>query len=295
MSSRWRWGRLLFLTTQYPSNKNLDTAFCIAIVNNVNIYRVNMAYAKLFSTITDSSLWGASKEARILFVSMLARADAVGFIEAALPGLARMANLTIAETERALAEIMAPDPHSKSTNADGRRVVKVERGWCLVNYEAYRLRRDEEERREYMRKYMSSYRKGHPVNSVNSSKLSKPQLAKAEAEAEAEREKKGNLPTPHNEPADENQPITLAKPMGPATPKRGLPDFLAMNRALFIGREERADWEAILRQWGWDACEAAARALAKAAARGTKIYRSDFVAWLDDHYELTNDDESATT
>lgn len=117
-----------------------------------------MAYAKLFSTITESSLWSASKDARLLFLSMLAKADQVGFVEAALPGLARMANLTLPETEAALAELMAPDPYSKSSDCDGRRVVKAPRGWCLVNYEAYRDRRDEDQRRDYMRKYMRDYR-----------------------------------------------------------------------------------------------------------------------------------------
>lgn len=141
-----------------------------------------MAYAKLFSTITESSLWSASKDARLLFLSMLAKADQVGFIEAALPGLARLANLTLTETEAALSELMAPDPHSKSPDCDGARVVKVERGWCLVNYEVYRERRDDDARREYMRDYMKRYR------SVNSGKLCKPQLAQAEAEASPEAE-----------------------------------------------------------------------------------------------------------
>ena len=167
-----------------------------------------MSYAKLFGTITDSSLWSASKDARILFVSMLARADATGFVEAALPGLARMANLTLAEAESALAVLMSPDSYSKSTDHDGRRVVAVPRGWCLVTYMEYRERRDEEERREYMRDYMTQYR-SNPVNRkslhvnknslpltpVNNCKPCKPPLAKAEAEAEAEAEEKTEYKT----------------------------------------------------------------------------------------------------
>lgn len=147
-----------------------------------------MSYAKLFSSITESSLWSASKETRLLFVSMLARANAVGFVEASVPGLARISNLTREETEAALNELMAPDPDDKSGNNEGRRIVKMEGGWGIVNYEVYRNRRDEEERREYMRQYMAQYRK----RSVNSSKPSKPQLAKAEAapEAKAEGEEK---------------------------------------------------------------------------------------------------------
>ena len=114
-----------------------------------------MSYAKLFSTITESSLWSTSKETRLLFVSMLARANAVGFVEASIPGLARMSNLTRRETEKALRELMAPDRDDKSGNNEGRRLVKMDGGWGIVNYEIYRNRRDEEERRTYMREYMA--------------------------------------------------------------------------------------------------------------------------------------------
>lgn len=156
-----------------------------------------MAYAKLFSTITESSLWSASKDARLLFMSMLAKADQVGFVEAALPGLARLANLTMAETEGALAELMAPDPHSKSTACGGARVVKGEGGWFLVNYEAYRDRRDDDVKREYMRNYMRRYRaNGYPTPPPDAApvKACKGQLdevGQAEAEAEATTEGEG--------------------------------------------------------------------------------------------------------
>ncbi len=142
-----------------------------------------MSYAKLFSSITESSLWSEPKEVRLLFVSMLARADATGFMEASLPGLARLANLTLDETAAAITVLESPDPHSKNQANEGRRLVKVDGGWCLINYEAYRERRSEEERRQYMREYMRQYRGKQNVNPV---KRGKPPLAQAEAEAEAE-------------------------------------------------------------------------------------------------------------
>ena len=172
------------------------------------------SYAKLFSTLTESSLWCGSKEARILFISMLARADATGFIEAALSGLARMANLTREETVGALAELSAPDAESKCKMHEGRRIVEVPRGWCIVSYEEHRLRRDEEARREYMREYMKQYRGTKPDNlshSVNSGKLCKPQLAKAEAEAEAEREGEGQPTRSHAETGTAGQPTSKAE------------------------------------------------------------------------------------
>ena len=160
-----------------------------------------MAFAKLFSNITESSLWSEPKEVRLLFVTMLAKADAAGFIEASLPGLARTANLSIEETESALEVLSSPDPYSKNPEHDGRRVVAVPGGWALLNYETYRNRRSDEERREYLREYMRDYRSrkqsvNKNVYDVNTCKHSltgvnhsKPALTQAEAEAEAEAEK----------------------------------------------------------------------------------------------------------
>jgi hypothetical protein len=171
-------------------------------------------YGKLWSGITESSLWGGSKEARLLFVTLLAKADSVGFVEAAPSGLARLANLSREDVDAALAELTAPDPESKSKVADGRRVAIVPRGVCVVNYEEYRKRRDDEERREYMREYMRDYRKKnetargdigkHQLTSVNSSEHCKPQLAQAEAEAEAEAKAKAKDQPPV--PAETSSP-----------------------------------------------------------------------------------------
>ena len=148
-------------------------------------------YAKLFSSITESSLWSEPKEVRLLFVTMLAKADQMGFIEASIPGLARVANLTIEETERGLEALQSPDKYSKNADNEGRRIMPAPGGFVLLNYEDYRARRSAEERRAYMRDYMREYRK----QSVNKSKQTlagvsrgKPGLAQAEAEAEAEAE-----------------------------------------------------------------------------------------------------------
>lgn len=148
-----------------------------------------MSYAKLFSSITESSLWGESKETRLLFLSMLARADETGFVEASDSGLARISNLTHDETKTALKVLMSPDPNSgdleDSPSNAGRRVLRAPHGFLIVNYAVYRARRDDQARREYMREYMRNYRSKNSVNPVSPSK---PPLAQAEAEAEAEGE-----------------------------------------------------------------------------------------------------------
>lgn len=196
-----------------------------------------MSYAKLFSTITESSLWSTSKETRLLFVSMLARANAVGFVEASIPGLARMANLTRKETEKALRELMAPDRDDKSGNNEGRRLVKMDGGWGIVNYEVYRNRRDEEERRAYMREYMAQYRK---KTAVNSGKPSKPQLAQAEGEAAPEAEgERENAPAPVDEFHHERKWL---ESLGAITRKDGkciISDWMAVTKGLKVAQVER--------------------------------------------------------
>jgi hypothetical protein len=69
---------------------------------------------------------------------MIAAKDAEGIVRAALPGLARMANLTLEETIESIAVLESPDPHSSSTEHDGRRVLKVEGGWQVINHQKYR-------------------------------------------------------------------------------------------------------------------------------------------------------------
>lgn len=141
-------------------------------------------FVKLFSSITESSLWSEPKEVRLLFVTMLAKANQIGFVEASLPGLARVANLSMEETVSALECLQSPDKFSKNPENEGRRIISVPGGFMILNYEDYRERRNVEERQEYMRNYMKAYRKRKQTETdVNTSK---PPLAKAEAEAEAE-------------------------------------------------------------------------------------------------------------
>lgn len=144
-----------------------------------------MAFVKLFSSITESSLWSETKDTRLLFVTMLAKADADGFVEASLPGLARVANLSIDETRVALDVLLSPDEHSKNPEFDGRRIAKISGGWCVLNYAAYRERRDDEERRAYMRQFMRD-RRAAERERVNNVSNCKPPLAKGEAEADSE-------------------------------------------------------------------------------------------------------------
>jgi len=99
------------------------------------------SFTKLYSTILMSSVWAESHTTRIVWITMLALADAGGRVDAAVPGLANIARVTIDEALAALDVLSSPDPYSKNSDHDGRRIEKVDRGWQILNYGNYRERR----------------------------------------------------------------------------------------------------------------------------------------------------------
>lgn len=118
-------------------------------------------WTPLFNTIVDSSVWGESKDVKILWITMLAKKDSNGFVEGSLPGLARAAVLTPSECEKAMKVLESPDRYSTSPENDGRRVSKVDGGWMVLNHAKYRDEIERirlERRREYNRRKQAEYR-----------------------------------------------------------------------------------------------------------------------------------------
>lgn len=116
------------------------------------------SYTKLFSSITASTIVSEPLATRWLWVTMLAMSDASGHVWGSIPGLARIANITLEQCEEALTCFLSPDPYSRTKENDGRRVAEVDGGWLLLNHGKYRAIRSAEERREYMRVYMQNKR-----------------------------------------------------------------------------------------------------------------------------------------
>ena len=147
-------------------------------------------FTKLSSNIVASSIWQESAETKVVWITMLAMADAGGKVSASVLGLAHMAGVPLKATEAALETFLSPDPYSRTSDHQGRRIEAVDGGWVLLNYYRYRNTRDDADRKEYMRGYMRDYRSARKqsVNNVNNVNFCKPLLAQAEAEAEAEAE-----------------------------------------------------------------------------------------------------------
>src|SRR5438046_349873 len=79
-------------------------------------------FVKIYGSILHSSVWAEDAETRVLWITMLAMADRRGMVSAALPGLARAANISLEKCETALQVLSSPDPHSKSKQYGGRRI-----------------------------------------------------------------------------------------------------------------------------------------------------------------------------
>jgi len=106
------------------------------------------SYTKLFQSILDSSIWQESHQTRIVWVTMLAMADQHGEVQAAVPGLAKRAGVTLQEAEEAISTLSKPDQYSRTPDHEGRRIAKIDGGWEILNHAKYRHAASLEDRKE---------------------------------------------------------------------------------------------------------------------------------------------------
>lgn len=115
-------------------------------------------YAKLHSGILDSSIWSADVYTRVVWVAMLAKADADGRVMAAPSRMVEICNVPQSRFDRAIEKLSGPDPESKTPDHEGRRIVQIQGGWQILNYKKYRDELESEERKEYKRQWDRDHR-----------------------------------------------------------------------------------------------------------------------------------------
>lgn len=170
------------------------------------------SYCKLFNSITTSTIWSESAATRVVWVTMLAVASRHGEVMASVPGLARIANVSLQECETALAAFMAPDQYSRTADNEGRRIEPIDGGWRLLNYRKYREKMAEADRREYKTRWQSEDRK----KNAGSSDVHKcPQVSTTTDDVDS---KSTNGQSGHNAEAeaDKRKEISSASPAGEA-------------------------------------------------------------------------------
>jgi hypothetical protein len=138
-------------------------------------------YAKLFASLYQGTLRGCADEI-LVFTNLLAHADSFGMVDKHWRAISEEVGISRERVEKAIANLEAADPDSRSPEEEGRRIVKMDEhrvwGWRIVNYGKYRSIRSEEDRRTQNRAAQERWR-----NKQN--KPRKPPSAQAEAEAEA--------------------------------------------------------------------------------------------------------------
>lgn len=116
-------------------------------------------YTKLSSALVTSTIWRESSATRVVWITMLALANAHGEVEGSVPGLADVARVSVDECRAAIACFLAPDPDSRTKDFDGRRIEKIDGGWHLLNHEKHRDLFSQEHHRALGAERMRRYRK----------------------------------------------------------------------------------------------------------------------------------------
>jgi hypothetical protein len=128
-------------------------------------------YTKLFGSILDSTVWELPLPSKITWITMLAMAGRDGVVEAAVPGLAKRAGVTLEQCEEALASFLSPDKYSRTKDHEGRRIEEVPGGWRLLTYEAHRELMSAEDRRERAAERQRRFKEKHKVTVGNARAL----------------------------------------------------------------------------------------------------------------------------
>lgn len=100
-----------------------------------------------------ASIWEEPYSVRLVWITLLAIKDRDGFVSSSVPGLARLANVTISECEEALKKFEAPDKYSKCQDFDGVRIKAVDGGWTILGH-----KRNQEKMRELCAKISNAER-----------------------------------------------------------------------------------------------------------------------------------------
>jgi len=97
-------------------------------------------YGKIFESMYDGTL-SADWRALVTFQQMIVLADSEGVIDYTPPALSRRTGIPLDIIERGIERLEQPDPYSRSPEAEGRRIVRLDEhrpwGWHIVNYDYY--------------------------------------------------------------------------------------------------------------------------------------------------------------
>lgn len=157
-------------------------------------------YGKVFRQMYDSTV-ATNWKALVTFQQFIILADSDGVVDMTPEAISRYTNIPLDIIQAGIIELEKPDPKSRSKEAEGRRLQRLdpdrEWGWYLVNYEYYANLRTREEiragNRERKRRQREKGRHGesHDVTHVTPGH-EKSRYIDREGDTDREGEEKGN-------------------------------------------------------------------------------------------------------
>lgn len=160
-------------------------------------------FTKLDRGILLSSIMAEDSDTFKVWIVLLAACDADGIAPVSAVYISSVARLPLDTVKAAIARLEAPDPESRSTNDEGRRLRRVDGGYEIVNYEVYRAKSLREAEAERKRLYRNG--KAHPPN---------PPLSDGEGEKEGEGEASPPVRNCPDKPGTKDKDGLLAIPAG---------------------------------------------------------------------------------
>jgi hypothetical protein len=125
-------------------------------------------YGRIFSQIHDSSI-AENWQARMVFMDFLILADK-GIVDVTKEAFSRRTNIPISVVTKAIAYLEQPDPRSRDSEEEGRRIVRLDEhrdwGWRIVNWQKYDSIRTQQDRRAWKADEMRRYRQNRAAKAV---------------------------------------------------------------------------------------------------------------------------------
>lgn len=197
-----------------------------------------MGFVKWDEGLLDSSLWAAAvEEPRLLLVWAVLTLKARpphGIAEIAAPAVALRVGVPLAEAERLLQILEAPDPYTRD-GTEGRRIERVDGGYRILNFARYRKVRDQDARREQTRAATQRWRdKRKGLTSTVSHEVSEVSPGEPKQKQKQRQSRGGGI----------NTPSPTTPPLGGGAAEKYIQVFNACaQRRVKLNTEVRKKWE----------------------------------------------------
>ena len=228
-----------------------------------------MAFVKLDCGLLNSTLW-LQREQREIFITALLMAEPYelrtptgqievrsleytgfevqpgwyGFVPAAGIGIIGRARVEKEPGLKALEALGSPDPESRSPEHDGRRMIRVDGGYLILNFQKYREKdhTSAERSRRYRERKVASHR------DMSISRVTSRSATQAEAEAEAEAELKTKTARSRFVKPTVGEITLYCLENGYSVAPISFHDYYTSN-GWKVGRNPMKDWKAAVRTW----------------------------------------------